>query len=167
MAMRPMNLIVLGLLLIFWIGPLSGCAGLQWRPQEDNPCRPDAADIPPPSEGDLICTVFPDPRDPHLVIKIAEAAYFAKNPQHANDAIKYLGEARNLLAGNVKWEVFVGKIDSRFGNVMFAALGDELPRFKVPQVISPRDKYFLLYAIGKYEGIARAGLAMRAQAKNK
>lgn len=48
---------------------------------------------------------------------------------------------------------------------MCAALGDELPAFRVPGMVSPRDKYFLLYAIGSYEGIAKAGLAMRAEKK--
>ena len=121
--------------------------------------------MPPASSGDLICKIYPDPRDPHLLIKLAEAAYFANYPQHADEALQYLGEVRQSLAGEVVWEYVIGMVDNRFGNVMYAALGDELPVFRVPGMVSPRDKYFLLYAIVSYEGIARAGLAMRAQKK--
>ncbi len=155
------GVVMVALLLI-----ICGCGlKLGLYPEQGNPCAPDAAGIPPASDGDLICKVFPDPREPHLLIKISEAAYFSENPKQADEALKYLAEVRKVVEGPAMWDAVVELVNKRFGLVAYAALGDELPRFNVPQLMSPRDKFFTLYALGKYEGIARAGLAMRAQKK--
>lgn len=156
------TIMALGLVVVMAVG-CGGKFGLY--PDQGNPCATDAAGIPPPNENDLICKVLGDPREAHLLIKLAEATYFAENPKHADEALKYLGEVRKVVEGPATWDVVSGLVNKRFGGVVFAALGDELPQFNVPQLVSPRDKFFLLYAIGKYEGIARAGLAMRAQKK--